>query len=93
VFRRAWESLNQRLSPRKADIAYLRILKLAARGMETDVAATLEDLLASKNTWDDQTVAERVQPVQSVIPTLQTSVVNLADYDQLLNQEVYYGTD
>jgi transposase InsO family protein len=93
VFRRAWETLNQRLSPRKADIAYLRILKLAARGMETDVAATLEDLLASKNTWDDQTVAERVQPVQSVIPTLQTSVVNLADYDQLLNQEVYYGTD
>jgi hypothetical protein len=61
--------------------------------METDVAATLEDLLASKGTWDDQTVAERVQPVQSVIPTLETSVVNLAEYDQLLNQEVYYGTD
>jgi hypothetical protein len=93
VFRRAWETLNQRLSPRKADMAYLRILKLAARGMETDVAATLEDLLASKNTWDDQTVAKRVQPVQSVIPILETSVVNLAEYDQLLNQEVYYGTD
>jgi transposase InsO family protein len=93
VFRRAWETLNQRLSPRKADIAYLRILKLAARGMETDVAATLEDLLASKNTWDDQTVAERVQPVQSVIPALETSVVNLAEYDQLLNQEGCYGTD
>lgn len=93
VFRRAWETLNQRLSPRKADIVYLRILKLAARGMETDVAATLEDLLASKNTWDDQTVAERVQPVQSIVPVLETSVVDLADYDQLLNQEVYYGTD
>jgi hypothetical protein len=93
VFRRAWETLNQHLSPRKADMAYLRILKLAARGMETDVAATLEDLLASKGTWDDQTVAKRVQPVQSVIPTLKTSVVNLAEYDQLLNQEVYYGTD
>jgi len=53
----------------------------------------LEDLLASKNTWDDQTVAERVQPVQSIVPVLETSVVDLADYDQLLNQEVYYGTD
>jgi hypothetical protein len=61
--------------------------------METDVAAALEDLLASKNTWDDQTVAERVQPVQSVIPALETSVVNLAEYDQLLNQEGCYGTD
>jgi len=93
VFRRAWETLNQRFSPRKADMVYLRILKLAARGMETDVAAVLEDLLASKTTWDDQTVAERVQPVQLVIPALETSVVNLADYDQLLNQEVYNGTD
>lgn len=92
VFRRAWETLKGRLSPRKADMAYLRILKLAARGMETDVAATLEDLLASKNTWDDQTVAERVQPGPSVIPALETSVVNLAEYDQLLNQEVCYGT-
>jgi hypothetical protein len=93
VFRRAWETLNQRFSPRKADMVYLRILKLAARGMETDVAAVLEDLLASKTSWDDQTVAERVQPVQLVIPALETSVVNLADYDQLLNQEVYNGTD
>jgi transposase InsO family protein len=93
VFRRAWEALNQRFSPRRADISYLRILKLAARGMETDVAAALEDLLNSKMTWDDQTVAERVQPLQPMIPSLETSIVNLAEYDQLLSQEVCYGTD
>lgn len=62
VFRQAWEALNQHLSPRRADIAYLRILKLAAKGLESDVAVTLEGLLSSNKAWDDQTVAEQVQP-------------------------------
>ena len=90
VFRQAWEALNQHLSPRRADIAYLRILKLAARGMETDVAATLEALLSAKNTWDDQTVAEQVQPQLPVPPGLTQHTVNLTEYDQLLNQETCY---
>ena len=90
VFRQAWEALNRRLSPRKADIAYLRILKLAARGMETDVAATLEALLSSKSAWDDQTVAEQVQPQLPMPPDLAQHTVNLTEYDQLLNQELCY---
>ena len=48
VFRQAWEALGSRLSPRRADLAYLRILKLAATGLESDVAAVLAELLASK---------------------------------------------
>jgi hypothetical protein len=85
VFRRSWDALQMRFSPRKADITYLRILKLAAKGLETDVAATLEELLASRKTWDDQTVAERVQqPLQSRIPNLGEQTVNLKEYDQLL---------
>jgi hypothetical protein len=87
VFRQAWEALNQHLSPRRADIAYLRILKLAARGMETDVAATLETLLSSKNHWDDQTVAEQVQPQLPVPPGLAQPTVNLIEYDRLLTRE------
>jgi hypothetical protein len=90
VFRQAWEALDQRLSPRRADIAYLRILKLAARGMETDVAATLEVLLSSEIAWDDQTVAEQVQPQLPVLPSLAPHTVNLAEYDQLLNLELCY---
>ena len=90
VFRQAWEALNQRLSPRRADIAYLRILKLAARGMESDVAATLEACLSSKNTWDDQTVAEQVQPQLPLPPGLPQHAVNLIEYDQLLTREVCY---
>ena len=90
VFRQAWDTLQGRLSPRRADIAYLRILKLAAKGLETDVAAVLEELLASKAAWDDQSVAERVQPLSPKIPGLEENHVNLKEYDQLLSQEVYY---
>jgi hypothetical protein len=90
VFRRAWENLNRRFSPRKADIAFLRILKLAANGMESDVAAALEDLLNTKTSWNDQMVAERVQPLQASIPNLQEHTVNLSEYDRLLSPEVCY---
>jgi len=90
VFRQAWEALNQHLSPRRADIAYLRILKLAARGMETNVAATLEAFLSSKNAWNDQTVAEQVQPQLPVPPGLTQHTVNLTEYDRLLTREVCY---
>jgi len=90
VFRQAWEDLDQRLSPRKADMAYLRILKMAARGLETDVAAVLEALLSSGSAWDEQTVATCVQPPPAVIPKLSQPMVDLSEYDQLLDQEVCY---
>jgi hypothetical protein len=89
VFRQAWEALNQQLPPRRADIAYLRILKLAAGGLESDVAATLEVLLSTQHAWDDQTVAEQVQPELPVPPSLTQPSVNLAEYDRLLTREVY----
>jgi hypothetical protein len=88
VFRQAWDALQKRLSPRRADIVYLRILKLAARGLETDVAVVLEELMASTQTWDDQTVADRVYPRQSKIPDLKANAVNLQEYDRLLSREV-----
>ena len=90
VFRRAWENLDQRLPPRKADLVYLRILKLAARGLETDVAAALEDMLSSRNAWDDQTVATCVQPQFAAHPCLSQQTVDLSEYDRLLHQEVCY---
>jgi transposase InsO family protein len=90
VFRQAWEALNRRLSPRSADIAYLRILKLAASGMETDVADALETLLKSKSVWNDQTVAEQVQPQLPAPPALTEHTVNLDEYDQLLTRELCY---
>jgi len=84
VFRQAWEALDRRLSPRKADLTYLRILKLAAQGLETDVTDALELLLTSPTDWDDHTVAELVQPIAATLPDLQQQAINLAVYDQLL---------
>jgi hypothetical protein len=92
VFRQAWESLNQRLSPRQADITYLRILKQAAAGLETDVAQALALLLAAHTSWDEKTVLELTQATTHTvaIPTLQPQAVNLSVYDQLLSSEASY---
>jgi hypothetical protein len=87
VFRQAWEALDGRLPPRKADMVYLRILKLAAGGLETDVAEALKLLLTSRSNWEDQAVAELVQAPPKAAPELAQQVVNLAVYDQLLSQE------
>ena len=88
VFRQTWEALESRMPPRKADLAYLRILKLAAGGLETDVAEALKLVLRSKSKWDDQTVAELVQPATpKAVPQLTQQSVELSVYDQLLHQE------
>jgi hypothetical protein len=92
VFRQAWEALCQRLPPRKADLAYLRILKLAAGGLETDVAAVLGGLLASPEAWDDTQVTERVGGSATALPALQAQTVDLQEYDQLLRQAGAYVT-
>jgi hypothetical protein len=84
VFRRAWERLKQWQSPRKADITYLRILRLAARKMESDVAAALERLLARPERWDEMAVEHMLQPDPIHVPHLACGQVHLQQYDQLL---------
>jgi hypothetical protein len=84
VFRQAWDDLCRRLPPRRADLAYLRILKRAAMTLETDVADVLESLLASGGDWTDETVTARLQPDFIEAPAMEQLAVNLADYDQLL---------
>jgi len=84
VFRQAWEALCTRLPPRRADLAYLRILKLAAMTLEVEVAAVLETLLAAADAWEDSTVAARVRPRSDDPPTVTTGTVDLASYDALL---------
>ena len=94
VFRQAWEALKVDMPPRKADMVYLRILKQAALGLETDVAQALTFLLASKTTWDDHTLAELLQrPVRQAIPDLIPQVVNLSIYDHLLQLEACYAAN
>jgi hypothetical protein len=90
-FRQAWEVLNGRLPPHRADVTYLRILKLAADGSETEVAAVLEHLLTTPLRWDDDTVAARLTRVLPAPPALQPAAVNLAEYDRLLGMEVSHA--
>ena len=90
VFRQAWEALNGRLPPRKADLVYLQILKQAASGLESDVAQALTLLLADQdqNPWDEKNVAALVQPLAPrIAPELVPQVVNLSIYDQLFLTE------
>jgi hypothetical protein len=88
VFRQAWDELCRRLSPRRADLAYLRILKLAATTLEADVAAVLARLLATGGGWTDETVKAELAPTLAPVPALALPEVNLAEYDRLLAQEV-----
>ncbi len=85
VFRRAWERLNQWQSPRKADLTYLRILQLAARKMESEVAAALEQLLTTPGPWDETDVEHILQPEPIHVPQLVCGKVHLQQYDQLLS--------
>jgi hypothetical protein len=89
-FRLAWEALNEHFSPRKADLAYLRILKLAADGQESDVAAALKLLLETEKNWDDQSVKELIHPTLQSAPAMVAQTVELSTYDQLLRQEHTY---
>jgi hypothetical protein len=93
VFRQAWEALCVRLPARRADLAYLRILKLAAETLEVDVAAALATLVAGSEPWDDATVAQQVRPRLDAPPELATGTVDLASYDALLQGAAEAGDD
>jgi hypothetical protein len=84
VFRQAWEALDRAYAPRRADLTYLRILHLAARHLECDVAAALELLLDSGQAWSEVDVAELLRVETAVVPALVQPVVELRLYDQLL---------
>jgi transposase len=90
IFRRAWEQLSRWQSPRKVDLTYLRILRLAARTMESEVAAALELLLATPQPWDETDVERLLQPEPISVPQLACGQVHLQQYDQLLS-EVYHA--
>lgn len=86
VFRQAWEQLNQWYSPRKADLIYLRVLRLAAHTLESEVADILTGLLAGPQRWDETDVEQLLQPPLRRVPHLTISPVDLAHYDRLLTE-------
>lgn len=86
VFRQTWDQLNQWYAPRQADLIYLRILHLAARTLECDVADALQGLLTSATHWDETDVQRLIGAQQTVaVPQLTPLVIDLNRYDQLLS--------
>ena len=90
VFRQAWDQLKRWYSPRKADLIYLRLLRLATRHLECEVTTALTLLLAGSTRWDDTDVEHLLQPQPAMaVPLLSPPVVNLDRYDRLLKEVTY----
>jgi transposase InsO family protein len=87
VFRQAWDQLGQWYAPRKADLIYLRLLRLATRHLECEVATALTLLLNGTSRWDDTDVEQLLQPQPAAaVPLLAPPAVNLDRYDRLLKE-------
>jgi len=86
VFRRAYDALVDSLTSRKSDIEYLRLLHLAARTMESDVEAALELFLADGTLPLCDDIKPLVEQYEPEVPDLAIPVVDLTDYDELLDQ-------
>ncbi len=88
AFRRTYDALTEALSPRKADIAYLRVLLLAASTMESEVEAALDCLLEAGQAPLPEEVKALVCPRTPEVPELKAYVPDLTSYDALIGQEV-----
>jgi hypothetical protein len=84
VFRQTWERLNAWYSPRRADLSYLRILRLAAQTLESAVAAALQVLLERQAHFTERDVAALLHLDAPPAPEIARGEVSLTQYDQLL---------
>lgn len=84
-FRRAYDAIQSREPGTAGDLAYLRILHLAASTLECDVQAALALLLAECRAISVDAVKDLVSKNMGVeVPSLQPPVVDLLAYDALL---------
>ena len=86
-FRRAYDRLCEACSPRTADIEYLRILRQAARTMESDVERVLGELeqRGIVPRWAALMEFWPAPESRCSFPIWQPLCVQLSDYDQLLS--------
>ena len=84
VFRRAFDMLSESLPRWQADVNYLRVLKLAAETMESEVAEALTQCLAAGQLPIIDRIRERVAPKPPTPPAVTIGAVCLGTYDGLL---------
>lgn len=87
VFRRTYDVLAESLPERPAELDYLRVLHLAARTMQCDVEAALEQILAAGRLPRYEAVRSQVSTREPEIPAMVPLVVDLESYDALLPVE------
>jgi transposase InsO family protein len=85
-FRRAYDMITSDIPTTVKDLAYLRILHLAAATTEADVEAALTILLDAGRTPDVETIKELIGTPRLVgtAPPMAALEIDLSTYDQLL---------
>ena len=83
TFRRAYDALRA-FRGERADVEYVRVLKLAADTFESDVEAALERLLAGHASFDYAAVEALVVERVPEIPVVEVGEPDLAQYDALI---------
>jgi hypothetical protein len=87
VFRRAYDAIQTPHHGLKGDLEYLRILHLAASGLEADVEAALVLLLADGKAMTADAVKLLVSTATTIdVPDLAPRLVDLGAYDSLLEE-------
>jgi hypothetical protein len=90
TFRRAWETLDQRLEPRKACRVYVGLLHLAAmQGCEAALADHLAGVLDAGGIPDLEVAHTAVVPPITAAPAVRVPAPNLAIYDELLRMPIH----
>jgi transposase len=88
TFRQAFDRLCETGERYHAEKSYLRILKLAADTMESDVEAALSLLLEGGGVFSYEDVQTLVGSAKPEVPHIARFSVRLVDYDVLLGREV-----
>ncbi len=87
TFRRAYDSLTAQGASRESDLAYLRILHLAAATMEADVEAALSAMLSAGEPIGVDELRKRIDKNEDVsVPEMVPYEASLEDYDELLQE-------
>jgi hypothetical protein len=87
VFRQAYDHLNEVHGlGRRADLLYLRLLQLAKRQGETEVALAIGLVLEEGGKLGVDEVTELVSPRPPRFPQLQERQVDWSQYDNLLQE-------
>ena len=84
TFRRSYDALTEAHTTRQADMAYLRLLHLAASTMECEVETALQLLLDESVVPEPEAVKSLVREETVDVPSLDVPVIDLREYDALL---------